>query len=258
MGLPTITVPEYTLKLPSTGEEYKYRPFLVKEEKILLMAMESEDEKQIMDATIDIIKNCVVGELDIDDLPIFDIEYIFLQLRGKSKGELLELKYKCPKCQGSIPLGINIDDIKVITKEGHNTKIELQDNLGIVMRYPNITIQKKISEHQTPEEAEDKIAIEGLFETIIHCIDYIYDAESTYPAKDHTKKELTEFLESLNDNQFQQISKFFETSPGLKHDVELHCKNQVKGKETKGKETKGKVCNYKEKITLEGLASFFE
>jgi len=255
MGLPTITVPEYTLKLPSTGKEYKYRPFLVKEEKILLIAMESEDEEQIMDATINIIKNCVVGELDIDNLPMFDIEYIFLQLRGKAKGERIELKYKCPKCEGQIPLGINIDNIKVITKEGHSTKIELQDNLGIVMKYPNITIQKKLSEYQVDKE-DDKVVIEGLFETIIHCIDYIYDAESTYPAKDHTEKELTEFLESLNDDQFQQISKFFETSPALKHEVELHCKNQKETK-SKGKETK-KVCNYKEKITLEGLASFFE
>lgn len=258
MGLPTITVPEYTLKLPSTGEEYKYRPFLVKEEKILLMAMESEDETQIMDATISIIKNCVVGELDIDELPMFDIEYIFLQLRGKAKGELLELKYSCPKCKGQIPLSINIDNIKVITKEGHSTKIELQDNLGIVMKYPNITIQKILTAYQTEEEEKDRVVIEGLFETIIQCIDYIYDAESTYPAKDHTKKELTEFLESLNDNQFQEISKFFETSPALKHEVKLHCKNQVKGKETKGKETKGKVCNYKEEVKLEGLASFFE
>ena len=250
MGLPKITVPEYSLKLPSTGKEYKYRPFLVKEEKILLIAMESEDEQQIINATITIIKNCVVGDLNIDDLPMFDIEYIFLQLRGKSKGEQLELKYTCPKCAGSIPLSINIDDIKVEQEDSHNTKIELNDTLGIVMKYPNIEIQKALS---ASGEDEKKIAIEGMFETIIRCIDYIYDAESTYPAKDHTTKELTEFLESLNDTQFQQISHFFESAPALKHKVDLHCKNK-----TKGKETKGKVCNYKEEVTLEGLASFFD
>jgi len=248
MGLPKITVPEYTLKLPSTGKEYKYRPFLVKEEKILLIAMESEDESQIIDATITIIKNCVVGDLNVDDLPMFDIEYIFLQLRGKAKGELLELSYKCPRCNGTIPLSININDIAIQRTEKHNTKIELTDNLGIVMKYPDIAIQKKLVDIQ-----KDSTNIEGMFDTIIHCIDYIYDAESTYPAKDHTEKELKDFLESLNDEQFKKVSEFFETAPALKHNVNLHCKNK-----TKDKETKGKVCNYKEEITLEGLASFFE
>ena len=247
MTLPTITVPQYSLTLPSTGKEYKYRPFLVKEEKILLIAMESEDEKQIIDATVNIIKNCIVGEIDIDDLPIFDIEYIFLQLRGKAKGEILELKYACPKCKEQIPLAINIDEIKVEKKDGHSNKIELTDVVGIVMKYPNIEVQKKLT-----DIAKNTTEIEGLFETITNCIDYIYDAESTYPAKDHTKKELHDFLESINDEQFQKISKFFETAPSLKHEIELHCKNKVKGK---GKEKK--ECGYKEKTMLEGLNSLF-
>ena len=255
MGLPKIAVPEYTLLLPSTGKEYKYRPFLVKEEKLLLIAMESEDETQVMDATVNIIKSCLFGDIEVDELPLFDIEYIFLQLRGKAKGELLELKYKCPKCEGSIPVSINIDDIKADKQEGHNKKVELNDTLGIVMKYPNIRLQKKLTDAKL-----DATEIQGMFETIIHCIDYIYDAESTYPAKDHTEKELTDFLESLNDNQFQNISKFFETSPALKYEVNLHCKNQEKNKDKKNKETKGKgkVCNYKEKVMLEGLASFFD
>jgi hypothetical protein len=249
MGLPTITVPQYSLTLPSTEKEYKYRPFLVKEEKILLIAMESEDESQIMNATINIIKNCIVGDINIDDLPMFDIEYIFLQLRGKSKGEILELKYTCPKCNGQIPVGINIDDIKVNKKDGHSKKIELNDTLGIVMKYPNINIQKKLA-----SIVKDSSEIEGLFETIIHCIDYIYDAESTYPAKDHTQKELTDFLESLNDSQFQKVSKFFETAPSLKHEVKLECKGKIKGDDKK----KSKTCGYKEDLVLEGLASFFD
>ncbi len=243
MGLPKIAVPQYSLTLPSTGKEYKYRPFLVKEEKLLLIAMESEDETQIMDATINIIKNCVFGNINVDELPLFDIEYIFLQLRGKSKGEILELKYKCPKCKGEIPVGINIDDIKADKKEGHNKKVELNDTLGIVMKYPNINLQKRLTDAKL-----NATEIEGMFETIIHCVDYIYDAESTYPAKDHTEKEL----------KFQNISKFFETSPALKYEVDLHCKNKTKDKEAKSKETKTKVCNYKEKIMLEGLASFFD
>ena len=248
MGLPTIAVPEYTLKIPSTGKEVKYRPFLVKEEKILLLAMESEKTEEIITATKTIIENCVYGDINVDEMPTFDIEYIFLKLRAKSKGEVLELKYKCPKCEQEIPLAINIDDIKVIYQDKEHTKdIKLNEDLGIMMKYPNLSLQTKIA--QAPD---DKPEIEGLFDTMTACIDYIYDKETTYPSKDHTEQEMTTFLESLTDNQFQKLAKFFETSPTLKHDIELHCKNKVK---SKGKEKK--ECGYKEKITLEGLNSFF-
>ena len=248
MGLPTIAVPEYTLKIPSTGKEVKFRPFLVKEEKILLLAMESENTEEIINATKKIIENCVYGDLDVDEMPTFDIEYIFLQLRAKAKGEVLDLKYKCPKCEQEIPISINIDDIKVIQQDKEHTKdIKLNEELGVMMKYPNLSLQTKIA-----QAADDKPEIEGLFDTITACIDYIYDKETTYPSKDHTDQEMTTFLESLTDGQFQKLAKFFETSPTLKHDVELHCKNKVKGK---GKEKK--ECGYKEKITLEGLNSFF-
>ena len=250
MGLPTIAVPEYTLTIPSTGKEVKYRPFLVKEEKILLLAMESEKTEEIITATKTIIENCVYGDINVDEMPTFDIEYIFLKLRAKSKGEVLELKYKCPKCESEIPISINIDDIKVIQQDKEHTKdIKLNEDLGIMMKYPNLSLQTKIA--QAPD---DKPEIEGLFDTMTACIDYIYDKETTYPSKDHTEQEMTTFLESLTDDQFQKLAKFFETSPTLKHDVELHCKNKVKGK---GKEKKDKECGYKEKITLEGLNSFF-
>ena len=248
MGLPTIAVPEYTLTIPSTGKEVKYRPFLVKEEKILLLAMESEKTEEIITATKTIIENCVYGDINVDEMPTFDIEYIFLKLRAKSKGEVLELKYKCPKCESEIPISINIDDIKVIQQDKEHTKdIKLNEDLGIMMKYPNLSLQTKIA--QAPD---DKPEIEGLFDTMTACIDYIYDKETTYPSKDHTDQEMTTFLESLTDGQFQKLAKFFETSPSLKHNVELHCKNKVKGK---GKEKK--ECGYKEKITLEGLNSFF-
>ena len=248
MGLPTIAVPEYTLTIPSTGKEVKYRPFLVKEEKILLLAMESEKTEEIITATKTIIENCVYGDINVDEMPTFDIEYIFLKLRAKSKGEVLELKYKCPKCEQEIPLAINIDDIKVVQQDKEHTKdIKINEDLGIMMKYPNLSLQTKIA--QAPD---DKPEIEGLFDTMTACIDYIYDKETTYPSKDHTNEEMTTFLESLTDDQFQKLAKFFETSPTLKHDIELHCKNKVKGK---GKEKK--ECGYKEKKTLEGLNSFF-
>jgi hypothetical protein len=244
MGLPTITVPKYELTIPSSGKIVKYRPFLVKEEKILLMAMETEDTKQIINATKEIIKNCITGEeLNVDTMPLFDIEYIFLNLRAKSKGEIIELSYKCPKCEGTIPLEINIDDIQVKKDDKHISTIKLNDELGIVMKYPTINLQE-----DGPDD-KNKKSIESLFNTIINCIDYIYDKETTYPSKDHTKEELKTFLESLTDGQFQSISQFFETQPKLQHEVNLHCKNKVK-------KTK-KECGHKEKQTLEGLNSFF-
>jgi hypothetical protein len=240
MGLPTITVPQYELALPSTGKTIKYRPFLVKEEKILLMAMETKDTKQIINATKEIIKNCITGEeLNVDAMPLFDIEYVFLNLRAKAKGEIIELKYKCPKCEGEIPLDINIDDIQVKKNDKHTSTIKINDELGIVMKYPTINSQAN--------DAGKENDIEGLFNTIINCIDYIYDKDTTYKSTDHTEAEMKTFLESLTDAQFQEVSKFFETQPKLQHEISLHCKNKVKKKE----------CNHKEKQTLEGLASFF-
>ena len=248
MGLPTIAVPEYTLTIPSSGKEVKYRPFLVKEEKILLLAMESEKTEEIITATKTIIENCIYGDIDVEEMPTFDVEYIFLQLRAKAKGEVLDLKYKCPKCELEIPIEINIDDIKIIEKDKEHTKdIKITEELGVMMKYPNLSLQSKIAQKEDGSKPE----IETLFETMTACIDYIYDKETTYPSKDHTEKEMTDFLESLTDEQFQKLSKFFETSPALKHEVELHCKH--KSPKSKGK----KECGYKEKITLEGLNSFF-
>ena len=171
MGLPKIAVPQYSLKLPSNDKEIKYRPFLVKEEKLLLIAMESEDEEQIATASKNVIKSCIYADIDVDDLPIFDVEYIFLQLRSRAKGERIELKYNCPKCESEIPVSFNIDDINVQKTEGHNTKIELAENLGVVLKYPNMTLQTEI------EKTKDDSQVEQLFRTMVICIDYIYDAE---------------------------------------------------------------------------------
>jgi len=246
MGLPTIAVPEYTLIIPSTKKEVKYRPFLVKEEKILLLAMESEKTEEIITATKTIIENCIYGDIDVDNMPTFDVEYIFLQLRAKAKGEVLDLTYKCPKCELEIPIAINIDDIAIQRNKEHNKDVKLTEELGVMMKYPNMSLQMEVAQN-----TDTKTDVEKLFETVISCVDYIYDKETTYPSKDHTNKEMVDFLESLTDNQFKKLSKFFETAPTLKHDIELHCKN--KSPKSKGK----KECGYKEQKTLEGLNSFF-
>ena len=249
MGLPKIAIPEYSLTLPSNGKEIKYRPFLVKEEKILLLAMESEDEKEIVNATKNVIKNCVFDDINIDDMPIFDIEYIFLWLRGRAKGEKLELKYSCPECSNALQVDVNLEDIKVNTTDGHDTKITLNETVGIVMKYPNLAMQSKI------EKLDDKQEVETLFKTIQLCIDYIYDADQMYDNKDHTEAELQEFIENLSDPQFKEVSKFFETMPKLQHTINLECNNITKGGKDKKKKS---VCGYKEEIVLEGLQSFFD
>ena len=168
MGLPTITVPKYSLKLPSSGKEIKYRPFLVKEEKILLIAMESEDDQQMIDATTTVIKNCVFGDIDVDTMPIFDIEYIFLWLRAKAKGELVELTYTCPDCSNGIDISFNIENIKIKKIEKHTNKIKLTESLGVVLKYPNITLQSKL------DKFNDESETEKLFKTVQYCIDYIF------------------------------------------------------------------------------------
>jgi hypothetical protein len=248
MGLPTIAVPTYTLKLPSTDEELSFRPFLVKEEKLLLIAMEIGEKGGIVQSTKDIVKNCVYGDIDVNTMPAFDLEYVFLQLRGKAKGEVLELKYKCPKCEGEIPLNVNLDDIKVIKHKDHSKTIKLDENIGVVMKYPDLLLQDMLE-----KIAVEKTQIESLFETVTHCIDYIYDAETTYAVKDSTPTEISDFIESLTDAQFKKIAHFFETMPALKHEVKLICPQKVKGKSKEGKS-----CGYTENLVLEGLGSFFD
>ena len=204
-------------------------------------------EGRFEECTKNIIENCVYGDIDVDTMPTFDMEYIFLQLRGKAKGEIIDLKYKCPKCDGEIPVSINIDDVNISTADNHTKDIKLTDDLGVMMKYPTLQLQAKI-EQLTKETNK----IDALFSTVAHSIDYIYDKETTYPSKDHTDQEMITFIESLPDNHFQKLSNFFETAPALKHEVKLHCKHKVKGK---GKEKK--ECGYKEPMKLEGLASFF-
>ena len=239
MPLPKIEVPKYELTIPSSGKNVKYRPFLVREEKILLLAMEADDDKQMMSAIKDIIKECVYEDLNVKDMPIFDIEYIFLQLRAKSKGETVDLNFECGKCKTSIPYQIDLSTINVTIPKENNPKIQLTDDVGIMMKYPSLEVQQVI-------EAEGN-EIENIFATIESCIDSIWDKENVYAAKDHTKEELKDFIESLPEQCFEKMQTFFSTLPTLKHEITLTCT------EGKGK----KKCGWKENKTLEGLGSFF-
>ena len=243
MTLPRIAVPKYTLTIPSTGKQVSYRPFLVKEEKILLIAMESDDETQMTTAIQDIIGNCVYDDLDVKSMPMFDIEYIFLQLRAKSKGEIVDLSFECDKCKKPITAQVDLSKIETTKTEGHDTKIPLSDDVGVIMKYPSMEIQNIIN--------KEKSDVENVFSTITSCIDSIWDKESVYASKDHTKEELNDFLESLPDDSFTKIQKFFDTVPVLKHEFELKCTSK------NGKGKKATICGWKETKTLEGLGSFF-
>jgi hypothetical protein len=243
MPLPKIETPKYELIVPSTGKTVKYRPFLVREEKILLLAMESEDEKQMINAVQDIIENCVYEEVDTKTMPMFDIEYIFLQLRAKSKGEIADLTAECEKCNNPIAFQIDLSKIEVKGLKESDNKINLNDDIGIIMNYPSISLQENVH--------GDVTDIQNIFDTISFSIESIWDKNSLYPAKDHTKEELTEFIESLPDTSFEKIKYFFDTLPSLKHDVEIKCSH----KDGKGK-GKGN-CGWRETKTLEGLGSFF-
>ena len=244
MPLPKIEVPQYELTMPSSGELVKYRPFLVREEKILLLAMESEDEGQMIDAVQDIIRNCLYGEVDVETMPMFDVEFVFLQLRSKSKGEEVDLTFECEKCKSSIPVKINLNDVKVQEKENHSKKISLTDDIGVVLKYPSISLQKVI---QDTDESE----VTTIFKTIISCIDHIWDKETVYSSKDHSSEELAEFIESLPDSSFTKLQQFFDTLPSLKHDVNIKCHARV------GKGKNKTSCGWSKTKTLEGMGSFF-
>jgi len=243
MGLPVIAVPKYQLTVPSTGKQIDYRPFLVKEEKILLIAMESDDEVHMTTAIKDIIGNCVYDDLDVKHMPMFDIEYIFLQLRAKSKGEVIDLSFECGKCQKPITIQVDLSKIEITRTEGHDIKIPLSDDVGVIMKYPSMEIQKVIK--------QDESDVENIFSTISSCIESIWDKETVYSTKDHTKAEIDTFLEGLPDNSFTKIQKFFDTIPVLKHEFELKCLHK------NGKSKKASICGWKDKKTLEGLGSFF-
>ena len=238
MPLPKISTAEYELTLPSNGKTIKYRPFLVREEKILILALESENQKQITTAVRQVIKECVLTKgIKVDQLPSFDIEYLFLNIRGKSVGESIELMVTCgDDGKTEVPVTVLIDDIEVSTNDEHNTDIELSDGYSVKMKYPSLNqfIETNFSQ-------DDEDAVEKSFEMIATSIDMVYNDKDMFAASECTKKELKEWVESLTSAQFQKIEQFFETMPKLTHTLEDVNPN------TKKKNT----------IVLEGLTDFF-
>lgn len=239
MPLPKINTPTYELELPSTGKKIKYRPFLVREEKILVIAMESEDMKQITDAVIDILNSCILTRgVKVDQLSTFDIEYLFLNVRSKSVGETVEVNVTCPDDgETQVQLEINVDDIKMLKDKNHKNIIKLDDTLSLKLRYPSMN-QFVENNFETSESTSE---IDRSLDMIITCVDTVFDEEESWSASDCTKKELREFIEQLNSKQFKDIESFFTTMPKLSHTV------KVKNPKTK----------VESEIVLEGLASFF-
>ena len=236
MALPKLTTPTYELEIPSTDEKIKYRPFLVKEEKILMMAMESKSSADITQAVKDIVMECTFNKVDISNMPMFEVEYIFLNIRSKSVGEVSKLKILCQddgKTYADVELDLN--EVKVQVGDDHTNKIELTEDMGLIMKYPTID--------SFSETGIRDINPSNMLDVISTCILQIYEkkGEKTYDPKDQTKKELTEFIEQLNTKQFKDVQKFFETMPKLKHEI------TVKNPKTK-KENK---------VTLTGLNDFF-
>lgn len=215
MGLPQIDVPIYELKLVSTDEKINYRPFLVREKKILMVASESKDANSAYLAIKQIVNNCTFGKVDVENMALFDLQYLFMKIRSKSIGETAEFKFSCPKCSADIASSINFDEIKITTDPEHNRKIMITDKVGIMMRYPNMQIERIVQDTKR-EEMDIKI--------VTSCIDYVFDAESVYYAKDTDPKELESLVENLTEQQFKKIEKFFKTFPKLEHTINYNCK----------------------------------
>jgi hypothetical protein len=238
MPLPKIATPTYELELPSTGQTVQYRPFLVKEEKVLVIALESEDPKQITTAIKTVIKNCILTKgIKVEALPTFDIEYLFLNIRGKSVGEVIEVNVVCPDDETTpAKVEINLDDIKVQKDDKHTNKIKLDDSIMMEMKYPSLDEFIKNN-----FDLNDTSNMDQSFDLIASCIDKIYTEEEVWVAADCTKKEINDFLESMNSSQFKEIEAFFSTMPKLSHTINvINPKTKVESE-----------------VVLEGLASFF-
>ena len=238
MPLPKIATPTYELELPSSGETIKYRPFLVKEEKLLVIALESEDNKQITNAIKAVIKGCILTKgIKVETLPTFDIEFLFLNIRGKSVGEEIEVNVYCPDdSETQVSVTIDLDDIKVQKTEDHTNKIKIDDSVMMELKYPSL--EQFIKNNF---DFNEKNAMDQSFDLIASCIGKVYTEDEVWSTADCTKKEVKEFLESMNSSQFKDIEKFFETMPKLSHTVKV----------------KNPVTDIESDVVLEGLASFF-
>jgi hypothetical protein len=236
MALPKLGVPTYELELPSTKKVIKYRPFLVKEEKVLLLALESEDETQIFSAVKDLIKNCVLSRIKVEDLPAFDLEYVFLKIRAAAVGELIDMNVTCTDDnETQVQTQIDINNVEVNFPEGHTNKVMLTDNLGIIIKYPGM--QRFIE----AEFLDKDIKTEEVFEFIADSIEQIFDETDVYDSSTTSRKEFREFVDGLTTKQFESIQKFYETMPKLQHKFTVINPNT-------GKESK---------YVIEGLQNFF-
>lgn len=235
MALPKLDTPTYELEQPSTGEPLKYRPFLVKEQKTLMMAQESGDDKQIRDALAGLISGCTFGSIDPYKVPIFDVEFLFLRIRGKSVGEKIELSLLCPDDNETrVEKNINLEDIDVTMKVGHTNEINITDQVKMIMRYP--TLNDMIDMNPDTANTED------VFKMIKRCVSEIRDSDTIYNRVDMSESELEEFVDSLTGDQFERLTEFFDTMPKVQHAVEVtNPKTKKKGQ-----------------VVIEGIQSFFE
>ena len=240
MALPKIDVPTYNLELPVSKKKIKFRPFLVKEQKNLLMAMEGNDSETIHNAVRDVINNCTLSDINIDELPIIDVEYYFLQLRGKSVGEIADLRYRCnnlvedKECGNTMETQFNVLEVKVETEPDVSDTIQLTNTVSIKLNYPIYSTVEKINKMDNPTDMA--------FEMILNSIDYVFDGEQYYYAKETPRKELVEFIDSLNQDQFGKIEEFFEKLPKMRKTLDIKCSK----------------CGFEHHIVAEGLEDFFE
>ena len=237
MPLPKISTPTYELEIPSIKKKIRYRPFLVKEEKILIIAMESQSDTEIANAVKDVLSTCILTKgVDVETLSTFDIEYIFLNIRGKSVGEDVEVLVTCPDDEKTkVPVRINLDDIKISNSKDHNRDIKLDDQLKMRMKYPSI------NQFIKSNFVVGDIKPEDTFDLIISCIEQVYNEEESWSTSDCTKDEMNDFLDQLNSNQFKEIEKFFDTMPKLSHTLKVKNPNT----------------NVVNDVKLEGLSAFF-
>jgi hypothetical protein len=236
MALPEVVLPTYELEIPSSGKTIKYRPFVVKEEKLLLLALETNDEKQIEDAVRALLKGCIQSRVKLEDLALFDLEYIFLNIRAVSVGEVVEMNITCQDDGVTqVRYNLNLTDVKVNKPEGHSNKIMLSDKMGVIMKYPSFEEFVKVSIiGQSP-------TADSVVEIMANCIDQIFDSEDVYDSSTTSKKEFVEFVEKLTNKQFEEVQKFFNDAPVLEHTIKV--KNPNTG-----------VIN---EVTISGLSNFF-
>lgn len=245
MALPKLNSPIYELTLPSSGKQVKYRPFLVKEQKLLLMALESKDQKEMMRAMKQIINNCALDKIDVEQLPMFDLEYFFIKLRARSVGEVIDLQLMHPNginsdmntCEHVTKSRMNLMDVEVQKEEGHTNKILVDEEnmVGVCLRYPTMALAEKL------QAVSQKSQIETVLDLVAESIEYIYDKDNVYPAKESTRKELLEFVNDLSQDQFRRLTDFFNNMPKLKHTIKWRCAE----------------CGCEDSVEIEGMANFF-